>query len=87
MLATVLAWASAILAAFIGYSSIFPSAQPCQHNIGCYLTPHSLNHTAEIKARIAAVLTLREPILHQHRSISANDSAFDQQVMTVAQSF
>lgn len=59
MLVAVLAWASAILGLFITYNILAPFAPPCQYNVGCYLVPHSLNHTAEIHTRIAALKSLR----------------------------
>lgn len=54
VLTQALAWTTVILGIFLLYnfiSYVFPSSD-CEYNIGCYLVPHSLNLTLQIKGRI-----------------------------------
>lgn len=81
VLPKVLGWSAVILGAFLLYSLLLPASTPCQYNIGCYLVPHSLNHTAQLHARIAKAKAEITPVAYQYRSIVADEKVFDRKVM------
>jgi hypothetical protein len=88
VLPKVLASLSILLGLYLLYSQLAPGSLAGQHNIGCYLAPHALNHTASLHARLAAANSELSPLLHQHRSImGTGEVAFDKQLLTVAHSF
>ena len=87
VLPKVLAWSALILGVFLLYTFLAPSSSTCQYNIGCYLAPHSLNHTAQLQARIASAKTQRNPVAYQYHSMIGDKEAFEKKVMTVAHSF
>lgn len=87
VLPKVLGWSAAILGLFLLYTLLVPSSHTCQHNIGCYLVPHALNHTAELQTRIANSQLQLTPIVPQYKSIVADGPTFDKQVKAMARSF
>ena len=87
ILPKVLAWAVAILGAFLLYNILFPQSIPTQFNIGCYLSPHSLNHTSQLIARIAHAKHSATPALYHYNSPIVDQNLFDKKVMKVALSF
>ena len=64
VLPKVLALSAAILGVFLLYTYLGPSSSSCQYNIGCYLAPHSINNTAQLKARIASAKSQLTPVLN-----------------------
>jgi hypothetical protein len=82
-----LAWTVAILGAFLLYTLIVPSSISTQHNIACLHTPHALNGTSHLIARIAHAQHSATPALYSYHSAVVDEKQFDKKVMKVAFSF
>lgn len=82
-----LAWSSAILGVFITYTFMTNPSSGSQHNIGCYVVPHYLNHSAELYTRIEVAKDQLAPVAYQHRELITDEKQFDKNMMKVAQGF
>ena len=76
-----------VLGVFMLFAYLLPSSPSCQYNIGCYLAPHSLNHTSQLHARISDAKAQLAPMAYQYRSIIGDEQVFEKKVLSVAFSF
>ena len=76
-----------VLGVFMLFAYLLPSSPSCQYNIGCYLAPHSLNHTSQLQARISDAKAQLAPMAYQYRSIIGDEQVFEKKVLSVALSF